>query len=495
LIRKISMAALAFGLVLPTGAMGEPPALPNIVFILADDHNQESISAYQGRYSEIAPTPNIDRLAAEGMTFHHMTAVNSICGPSRAALISGKHSHLNGVLRNKDVFDGSQQTFPKLLQAAGYQTALIGKWHLISQPTGFDYYSVLPGQGRYHDPLFKRTGEPWKNGKRGGTVVPGYCTDVITDQAVDWLANRNPSKPFFLMVHHKAPHGPHDPAPRHKDLFTDVTIPAPDNLLDDYEGRAIQPVSNNLRNNRLLQRAFKEYKEHDAIVQRLGREEGTKHMYQVYMKGYLRLIATLDENIGRLLDYLDRAGLRENTIVVFTSDNGYFNGEHGFYNKMWMYEESLHLPLLVRYPGVVSAGSECRQLAGILDFAPTFLELAGAPVPADLQGTSLMPLLRGKDQPIHDALYYRYYGAFDVPEQIGIRTTTHKLVFYPDLKENNRELFDLRKDPAEMNNLCNQPEQQEQVKALTRQLNKLIKRYEDDTARFPGVTTLGSNGT
>jgi arylsulfatase A-like enzyme/type 1 glutamine amidotransferase len=346
---------------------------PNIVFIMADDHNRQSIGAYGGRYREVAPTPAIDRLAAEGMIFHAMMTPNSVCVPARAALITGKYSHLNGVKTNADAFDGSQQTFPKLLQEAGYRTAVFGKWHLKSQPNGFDHYAVLPGQGRFYDPPMLETGKAWN--PAGAEVFRGYTTDIITDKSIEWIRAQPADKPFCVLVHHKAPHVPHHPAPGDENFLEGITLPEPENLLDDYKGRAIGEVRDTASFSRLLINREGHYR---RMVERFEgrREEGTRAIYQEFFKGYLRLVKSLDENVGRLIDHLDAAGLSDNTIIIYTSDNGFFNGEHGLYNKMWMYEESLHLPLLVRWPGVVKPGSESRQLASLLDIAPTFLDLA-----------------------------------------------------------------------------------------------------------------------
>ncbi len=354
---------------------------PNILFIMADDHGRQAISCYG---SQTIKTPNIDRLAREGVRFTHAFANNSICSPSRAVLLTGKYNHLCGVRKLEEPFDGSQQTFPKLLQKAGYQTAIVGKWHLATQPTGFDYYNVMPGQGRFNDCPLKETGQPWQDGRKGGIVHKGYLTDVITDVSLRWLDQRDPSKPFCLMIHHKAPHGPHVPAPRHKDLFKDTVFPEPPTLLDDYQGRAPEPVANLLRWSRLVQNDYPEYQ---YLRKQFTDDHShdTRLVYQEYMRGYLRLVASLDENIGRVLDYLDKTDLAKNTIVIFTSDNGYFQGEHGFYNKMWMYEESLLLPLVVRMPGV-PGGQTNANFVGMFDMAPTILDLAGVKAPEDMQG-------------------------------------------------------------------------------------------------------------
>ena len=465
---------------------------PNIVIILADDHGRQAVGCYG---SPFLKTPHIDRLAREGVRFTQAMACNSICSPSRATLITGKYNHLSGVQKLDGHFDGSQQTFPKLLQQAGYQTAIVGKWHLFTEPTGFDFYSVLPGHGRYVDSPLKETGHPWgDNGNQGGMVHPGYLTDVITDVSLDWLKRRAPGKPFCLMIHHKAPHSPHVPSPRHKDLFKDVVFPSPPNLLDDYKGRAPSLVSDQLIWSRLLQQCEPQYQ---PIKQQFtgDRAHDTRLMYQEYVRNYLRLVVALDENVGRVLDYLDQSGLAANTVVIYTSDNGYFLGEHGFYNKMWMYEESLHLPLLIRVPpgwGGVKAGSVNHELVAMIDMAPTVLDLAGVNVPPDIQGQSLVPLLAGKTEGWRQAFYYHYYGIMGPPrddnwiafhEILGVRTKTSKLVCYPTWKGGPFwEFFDLAKDPREMKNLHAEPSQQPRVTEMKQRLRALAKQYQDTEA-------------
>jgi len=465
---------------------------PNIVIILADDHGRQAASCYG---SKLIQTPHIDRLAREGIRFTQAMACNSICSPSRATLITGKYNHRCGVQKLDEHFDGSQQTFPKLLQQSGYQTAIVGKWHLFTEPTGFDFYSVLPGHGRYVDSPFKETGQPWgDNGNKGGVVRKGYLTDVITDISLDWLKRRAHDRPFCLMIHHKAPHSPHDPAPRHKDLFKDTVFPEPSNLLDDYAARAPAPVADQLIWSRLLQQCEPQYQ---PIKQQFtgDRDRDTRLMYQEYVRNYLRLVVALDENVGRVLDYLDQSGLATNTVVIYTSDNGYFLGEHGFYNKMWMYEESLHLPLLVRLPagwGGVKAGAVNHELVGMLDIAPTVLDLAGVNVPADIQGQSQRPLLTGKTAGWRQAFYYHYYGITAPPrddnwiahhEILGIRTKTAKLVCYPTWKGRPFwEFFDLVSDPQEMNNRHADPSQQKIVTEMKQRLRALAEQYQDAEA-------------
>lgn len=456
----------------------------NLLFIMADDHGRQATSCYGGN---LIQTPNLDRLAREGVRFDHAMAGNSICSPSRAMLLTGKYNHLCGVRKLEEHFDGAQQTFPKLLQQAGYQTAIIGKWHLFSEPTGFDYFCVAPGNGgRYVNPLLKEKGQPWVNGNTGGTLHKGYMTDVITDVALDWLKRRQPDQPFCLMIHHKAPHSPHVPAPRHQELFKDKVFPEPPNLLDGYSGRAPELVAGQLSWSRLLQQCEKPYQ---PLKEQFTGDDAhdTRLMFQAYLRNYLRLVAALDENVGRVLNYLDETGLAKNTVVIYTSDNGYFLGEHGFYNKMWMYEEGFSIPLLARVPGQ-PGGRTNAQFVSILDIAPTLLELAGAKIPADIQGCSMKPLLTGQPTPWRDAFYYHYYGVSAPKEDnyigsheiIGVRTATAKLIYYPQWKNGPFwEYFDLTTDPREMHNLYREPSHQAAAVALKAKLRQLAAYYQD----------------
>ncbi|NLF08509.1 MAG: sulfatase [Pirellulaceae bacterium] len=449
------------------------PTPPNIVFIMSDDHAAHALRCYGNK---IISTPNIDRLAGQGMRFTMALGVHSLCAPSRAVLLTGKHSHLNGMTGNFTRFDGAQQTFPKLLQAAGYETAIVGKWHLgYAPPTGFDYYKIMRGQGAYYDCKFLETGKDWH-------IEKGYLTNVITDTSIDWLKNRRSDKPFCLMVHHKAPHGPYDHELRHAKLFEDLTIPEPDTLYDDWSTR--DPLrTGKYPPSKMLDGSWprENYQPFlDSVPN--DRRARISLLYQMLFKDYFRLVVSLDENVGRLLDYLDQAGLNENTIVIYTSDNGFFLGEHGLYNKMWMYEESLKLPLIVRYPGVVKPGSVNDDLVCNLDFASTFLDFAGAEVPADMQGKSIRPLLLG-ERPAdwRQSVYYHYHGAYDMPEHYGLRTKTHKLIHFPKYGDGNYwELFDLDNDPRELHNIYDNPAQAERVAELKAELKRLHKTLNDE---------------
>ena len=461
---------------------------PNIIYIMADDHGRQAISCYGSRTIE---TPHIDRLAAKGTRFTNAFANNSICSPSRAVLLTGKYNHLCGVRRLRGVFDGEQQTFPKLLQQAGYETAIVGKWHLASQPTGFDHYDLMVDHGCYYDCSMNRIGSPWgQRGEAGATVREGYLTDVITDESLAWLDQRNNEKPFCLMIHHKSPHGPHDAAPRHQESFADKTFIEPETLLDDYRGRAPEPVADRLGWSRLTQHPEGRYRAmRDQFTG--DRDHDTRLIYQEYVRNYLRLVLSLDENVGRVLDYVEEHGLADNTVIVYTSDNGFFNGEHGFYNKMWMYEDGFSIPLIIRRPGDTEAATEERMVS-MIDMAPTLLDFAGAAIPDDIQGESMKPLLEGVGGSGHDAIYYHYYGVDSPPwprnfiahhEIIGVRTDTEKLVFYPTWENGPFwEYFDLEADPLEMNNLINEGECAGRVKEMIERLGALAGQYEDDEA-------------
>lgn len=468
---------------------------PNLVFIFSDDHALNAISAYGGPLAGVAPTPNLDRLADQGAIFSNSFCGNSICGPSRASILTGLHSHANGFLDNDfSTFDGNQRTVAKLLQSSGYETAIIGKWHLVSQPQGFDHWEILPGQGHYYNPDFITPA--------GSKREEGYVTDLITDKAIRWLDGRaNKEKPFLLMCQHKAPHRNWSPALRHTRLFSDTTIPEPESLFDDYSNRSpalakqamtiarhmdwqhdMKFEGENLFPNHFTgnyqnaerarmndeQRAAWDaaYRpENEALIAdikagRLDDKAVTRWKYQRYLKDYLRCVRAVDENVGRLLDHLDQTGLAENTIVIYSSDQGFYLGEHGWYDKRWMFEESLKMPFLIRWPGVVKPGSRPEAMIQNIDYAPTFLEMAGAPVPTDLHGRSLVPVLKDATRVPKDwreSIYYFYSGenTHNVAAHDGVRTSRYKLIWFPRTKEWN--LFDLRNDPQEMNSVHEDP--------------------------------------
>ena len=466
---------------------------PNILFLFTDDHALKALSAYGGPLGKIAPTPHLDRIAREGMLFRHCLVSNSICAPSRAVILTGKHSHLNGQRTNKDTFDGSGQTVSKLLQKAGYKTAIVGKWHLKSTPTGFDHFEVLKGQGQYYNPLLFTNGEMVKH--------VGYTTDVITDRALKWLEERDEKKPFFLMAQHKAPHGRWEPALRHLETFEDVDIPEPLTLFDDYAGRSAAPanhkmgIADHMGPSRLMFRysskftpeQFKVFDGHfrprNANFKKLNLQGKalTRWNYQRYIKNYLRCVKAVDENVGRMLAYLDETGLARNTVVIYSSDQGFWLGEHGWFDKRWMYEESLHTPLLVRWPGQIQSGSTNANLVSNLDFAQTFLDIAGAKQPRDMQGRSLVPILRGHTpRDWRKTHYYHYYeaGGHGVPVHYGVTDGRYKLIRFPDDKLDTWEFFDLKTDPQEMTSRYADPKHAKTIAGLKQELTRLRKHYQ-----------------
>ena len=466
---------------------------PNIIFIMTDDHASHALSCYG---SKINKTPNLDRIANEGMLFNNSFCTNSICAPCRAVILTGKYSHFNGVTDNRKKFDGSQQTFPKLLQKAGYKTAMIGKWHLKTDPTGFDYWNVLPGQGAYYNPAMKEMGRQRK--------YTGYTTDIITDHALKWLKSLKPGESFCLMYQHKAPHRRWEPGPKHLTMYDDVTIAEPDNLFDDYSNRGRAAKEQNMsiaktmtpndlkftppRNLTAEQKKLWDaaYGPKNEVFKKanLQGKELVRWKYQRYIKDYLRCIASVDDNVGRVLDYLDESDLAENTVVFYTSDQGFYLGDHGWFDKRFMYEESLRMPLMVRCPKHIKAGSTSDQIVLNLDFAPTFLDIAGVEAPADMQGESVRGMLQGKTPGNwRKSMYYHYYeypGAHSVKRHYGVRTGRYKLIhFYDDIDE--WELYDLAKDPREMKNVYGDASYADIVQELKAELKQLRRKYKDTT--------------
>jgi len=443
---------------------------PNILFIMSDDHAAHAISCYG---SNINQTPHLDRLASEGMLFDNCFCTNGICAPSRASILTGKYNHLNGMLDNKLKFDGEQPTLPKLLKPEGYQTAMIGKWHLKSEPTGFDYYKVVPGQGKYFNPVFQ-VKDSWPE-----TVEEkGYVTNVITDEAIRFMQTANSEQPFLLMCHHKAPHRPWKPDAKHWEQFKDREIPEPPTLFDNYEGKA-EAVKN--------AEMTLEHHMHPMDTGGLTAPENLKGKdlvrwrYQHYMRNYLACIASIDDNIGRILDFLKKSGLEENTIVVYTSDQGFFLGDHGWFDKRFMYEESLRMPLIIRYPEVVPRGQVNHDLILNVDFAPTFLDFAGVDIPKNIQGESFRKILRGRTpKNWRQSVYYHYYeypAWHMVDAHYGIRTQRYKLIHYYGYTD-EWEFFDLKEDPHEMDNRYNLPEYQDRIRQLKEELYALQTYYK-----------------
>lgn len=488
---------------------GEAPL--NIVYIMTDDHTAQMMSCYDTRFAE---TPNLDRIAADGVKFTNSFVCNSISGPSRAVMLTGKHSHKNGKPDNETIFDGEQQTMPKLLQNAGYQTAIIGKWHLESTPTGFDFWEVLPEQGSYYNPDFITPA--------GNVRYDGYVTNIITDLSLDWLQNkRDKDKPFCLFIHHKAIHRNWMADTCHLGLYEDKLFPYPENFYDNYQGRvaaATQEMQIDRDMDLIYDLKMQRPGEHSRLQELYssnGDTEGTygrmndaqkaawnKHYqpiidsfyqaglkgkelaewkYQRYMRDYLKTVKSLDENVGRVLDYLEKEGLLHNTLVVYTSDQGFYMGEHGWFDKRFMYEESMRTPLIMRLPDGYNKRGDIPQMVQNIDYAPTFLDLAQVKIPADIQGVSMLPLLRGESpKDWRKSLYYHYYeypAEHAVKKHYGVRSERYKLIhFYDDI--DSWELYDLKEDPTEMKNIYGLAGYEAVTADLKTELKKLQKHYD-----------------
>lgn len=528
--RPTSLVLMAFAQV-PAFAQQRP----NIVYIMTDDHTAQMMSCYDTRFIE---TPNLDRIARDGVRFTRSYVANSLSGPSRACMLTGKHSHKNGFTNNEHgIFDGSQQTMPKLLQKAGYKTCLIGKWHLVSTPTGFDHWEILPAQGDYYNPVFIH-----QDGTRAADS--GYVTRLITDKSIAWMeetlksGNVSTSQPFALFIHHKACHRAWLPALDDIRMYEDKTFPLPPNFHDDYAtreaaGKTEMEIGKDMdivydtkmfvsheetpetrlssSYERMIGRLSKaERKRYDDFYVPLSRQfyqqwgtdynflprqpqssvEGSRDAkllewkYQRYMRDYAKVVHSLDQEVGRVLDYLQEKGLLDNTLVVYTSDQGFYMGEHGWFDKRFMYEESLSTPLVMRLPKGYERRGEIDEMVQNIDYAPTFLDLAGAPIPDDIQGISLLPLLRDKQSPKQwrDAIYYHYYeypAEHDVRRHYGIRTDRYKLIHFYGHDVNSWELFDLKNDPQELHNLYGQPGMEALQKQLHRRLEQLQIQYDD----------------
>jgi arylsulfatase A-like enzyme len=476
----VKAAAGGAAAALPRSIRGQSGAKrPNILYIMADDHCTRAISAYGSRINR---TPNIDRVAAQGMRLDNCFCTNSICSPSRASILTGQYSHINGVYTLDDSLDPRRVTFPKLLRQAGYRTAVIGKWHLNSEPAGFDYWNVLPGQGKYFDPDTTEMGV-----KR---QYKGYATDILTDLALDYLKKQSPSTPFCLLLHHKAPHDRFEYDEKHAGLYPDL-VPEPPTLYEDLgqRSRAAQMATNKIG------QAHTSFPREMAAT---GTPPALRKplQYQLFIKRYLRTVAALDDNVGRVLDYLDGSGLAEDTIVVYTSDQGALIGEHGLFDKRFMYDESIRMPFLVRYPRAVKAGARNGDIGLNIDFAETILDYAGVPIPPDMQGRSLRPLLEGatpKDW--RTSMYYRYWyhlAHFGIPAHYGVRTRDYKLIYYygdpcrisgtePRTTTPEWEMFDLRNDPLETTNMFWDSALGATRVKLRAELRRLRKEFRDES--------------
>lgn len=485
---------------------------PNIVFIFSDDHAPQALGAYGSRFGK-GITPRLDQLAVQGATFETMICGNPLCGPSRAILLTGKFSHANGFFSNEysPPFNGAQQTLPKLMSAVGYQTALIGKWHLASTPVGFDHYEILPGHGSYYSPVLLS--------EQGNKDYPGaYVTDVLTERALNWLKNdRNPAKPFVLMLHHKAPHRNWVPGPDEMNLFQDRVWPEPSNLRDDYAGRSPAAAEARMRisdhmyfdndllmpvkPNEFLAGSLSGILKSMSDKARAGFEKSygeanadflknppsgdalLKWKYQRYMTNYMRCIAGVDKSVGQVVDALKASGLDKNTIVIYSSDQGFFLGEHGWYDKRFAYEESAKMPFIFSWPGKITPGTRIPALVQNTDFLPTFLDAAGAKIPADLHGSSVLPLLNGNQTELHNATYTHFYedtGEHHAAAYVAVRSKNHKLIHY--YERGFTELYDLIKDPQEMHSIADDPAAAELRKAMEKRLAELAAQYGDQTA-------------
>jgi arylsulfatase A-like enzyme len=488
-----ALAALGLAARLPAAEPAKRP--PNIVLMFSDDHAYQAISAYNDP-RKLLQTPNIDRIARQGMRFDRCIVPNSICGPSRATVLTGTYNHVNGFYNNTNSrFDGSQVTFPKLLQKAGYQTAIVGKWHLVSNPTGFDYWHILPGQGVYYNPPMIENGKRIKH--------QGYVTDIITDISLNWLKNRDKDKPFLLMCQQKAPHREWEPAARHLGHDNDRKYPEPDTLFDDYRGRGEAEHKQDMTIAKTLtprdlkfvtpgQLTPEQRKPWDAYYAprnkafreaNLQGKDLIRWKYNRYMHDYLACVKAVDEGVGKLLDYLDKEGLADNTIVIYAADQGFYMGEHGWFDKRWIFEESLRTPFVVRWPGVTKPGSVNTDMVSNLDFAETFLEAAGVPVPAGMQGRSLVPVLKGQTPADwRKSFYYHYYeypGPHAVRRHYGVVTDRYKLVhFYGPNVTPYTELFDLKSDPKELTSVYGRSEYAKVQKELTGELERLRKELK-----------------
>ena len=493
-------------LLINCAAFSQTQKKPNIILIVSDDHAYQAISSYS---SKLINTPNIDRIAKEGVRMDRAYVTNSVCSASRAVILTGKYSHINGLRDNGTFFDSSQQTFPKLLQQAGYKTAVIGKWHLWSQPTGFDYWNILPAQGNYYNPGFIKMGKD--------TAYNGYITDVITDLSLNWI-EQNKDNPFCLLLWHKAPHRNCMPPLKYLDRFNDKTFPLPANFYDDYKDReglqrqhitmahdldirydskipcdtcAVTTINNwapaewrreidrlTPGEKKIWDAAYaKEVTQFNKIK---TDHERIRFQYQRYLEDYLRCIQDVDDNVGRVLDYLDKNNMRENTIVIYMSDQGFYLGEHGLYDKRFMYEESFRTPMMIRYPAQVKPKQKNSAYALNLDIAPTLMDWIGLPIPSDMQGVSMKKLLKtGKDENWRKEIYYHYYEqSFGLTPHYGVKTDRYKLIhFYGAI--NTWELYDLKIDRSEMHNLINDPKYANIINDLKGKIKYWQQYYKD----------------
>ena len=486
-IKRAGVTAPALGL---NFCASPRPRRPNILYVMTDDQAVGQMSCEGGR---IIQTPHMDRLAREGARFENCFVTNSLCAPGRATVLTGTFSHVNGVLGNSEAANVTERlnpelaTFPRALQEAGYRTAIVGKWHLTDDPRGFDYWCVLPGQGLYFDPDFIEMGVRKK--------ITGYCTDVTTDLALEWLKKQTGPQPFCLVYQHKAPHRPFTPAPRHARLLEGVRLPHPPTYDDDYATRRVAREAEDMKFEISL---AGDYPDLPKDLSPAGRKDW---IFQRFVKDHYQALYGVDQNLGRVLQYLDESGLAEDTLILYSSDNGFYLGEHGWYDKRFMYEPSLRVPLLARYPRLKASGAAVPAFVQNIDFAPTILDFAGVPIPQSMQGRSLRPLLEGRALPDwRQSIYYAYFeNSWKLrdarPEQMrdptfryftphrvgphrGVRTERYKLIEFHS-EGDYWELFDLDKDPHEVNNVYGKPEYAEVTTELRRELQRLREMYRD----------------
>lgn len=499
-LRTMGLGAAALAVPRCLQAEDKAAQKPNILYIMSDDHAAHAIASYGGRLAKVTPTANIDRLATEGMLMENVFCTNSICVPSRATILTGQYSQTNGLLTLRGGLVPEKQYLPRLMKQAGYLTAMIGKWHLKYEPA-FDYYNVLPGQGSYSNPTTREAGKPWG---KNSVKHKGHCSDVLMNICLKWLKGRDKTKPFFLMHHFKAPHDMFQNAPRFNKFLADVDVPEPASLYESGDhGSVATRGENDSQIHKIGTSVSKRHTrrnmgKHMRVDPKLPDKEYTHQAYQRYLKRYLRCVKGIDENVGRLLAYLKEEGILDNTIIMYTSDQGMMLGEHDYIDKRWMYEESLRMPMLVRHPATIKAGSRSDAIINNTDFAPTILDLAGAKAPDYMHGRSFAPILRGKtpaDWP--KATYYRYWmhmAHHSNPAHFGVRTKQHKLIFFygtgtdgGNPTQPGWELYDLKKDPHEMKNVYNDPKYAPVIKELKAEMLRLRKRFNETDQKYPQI--------
>ena len=504
-MKKISMFLLFAILGGPVVAADRP----NVIFIMSDDHTSQAVGAYGGRLAKLNPTPTIDRLAKEGMLFENCFVTNSICTPSRACILTGQYNHTNKVYDLGGRLEPARQFLPIEMQKAGYQTAMIGKWHLAEEPATFDYYCVLPGQGKYFNPEFNVRGDkPWP--KNVVAFEGRHVTDAITDLALDWLKNRrDPGKPFFLMYHHKAPHDMFEYAPRYEDYLQDVEIPEPDSLWTQpafgspatrgYQDELLPYIGTSIGTRNPRRNYVKEWSHGDLATE----EQRKRTAYNDYLKRYLRCVKGVDDSLATFFDYLRTAGLMDNTVIVYTSDQGMMLGEHDYQDKRWMYEESERMPCIIRFPPGIKAGTRTDAVVENVDFAPTLLDFAGIEAPAVMQGRSFKSVCETGVEPDNwkQAAYYRYWmhmAHHDNPGHLGLRTKAYKLIYYYGMGREDQtprtppgwELYDLKRDPQELVNVYDDPAYADVAADMKRRLADRRKAIGDDGDDYPDIEAV-----